>query len=179
MKLLIVILSTFFTVAASAANYTDLAFEAGFRNQNADVTNSDTSAQTAYQLGLSAAFPMVNSWSFRTGLFYTQKNFQVKATPNQNYKFTYVEIPATAMYKFMDYAGVYGGLNVSMNMDSDCNNNTCHKVESLVTPIVIGAAFKFAPQFGADVYFETYSGKIEQNTKNIKAIGANLMVTFD
>ena len=179
MKKILALFAIAFSMTATAANYTDLAFEAGFINQNGDVTGLDTNAQTSYQLGLSAAFPMADQWSIRSGLFYTQKNFQVKATPNQDFKFTYVEIPATVMFKFVDYAGIYGGVNLSMNLDDDCGSATCQDVKSFTTPILIGAAFKFAPQFGANVYFESMSGEAAKDVKNFKAIGANLMVTFD
>lgn len=182
MKNLLVICSVLlaFAATASAANYTDMALEVGFRNQNADVTGSDTNAKIGYQFGLSTAFPVADQWSIRTGLFYTQKNVEVETgTTKEDYKFTYVEIPATVMMKFMDSAGVYAGFNLSMNLDDDCGAGTCSDVESFTTPIVIGAAFKFAPQFGANVYFETLSGDAADNLKNFKAVGANLMITFD
>lgn len=180
MKNLISLFAIFFTISASAANYTDMALEVGFRHQNGDVTGSDTNAKVGYQVGLSAAFPVADQWSIRSGLFYTQKNIEVESlVTKQDYKFSYVEIPATAMFKFTESAGAYAGINLSMNLDDDCGTGTCSDVESFVTPIVIGAAFKFAPQLGGNVYFETLSGDVANNVKDFKAIGANLMITFD
>jgi hypothetical protein len=182
MKNIIALCALFFAVTAFAANYTDLAVEAGIRNQNGDVDGGDTNAKIGYQLGLSAAFPIADKLSFRSGLFYSEKDFELKATSttaSQNIKFSYVEIPATFELKFLDYAGVYAGVNLSMNLDNDCGSNSCHNVQSFVTPIVIGAAFKFAPQLGADVFFEDQSGKVADGIKNLKAVGVNLMITFD
>lgn len=180
MKNLISLFVVFFAMSVSAANFTDMAFEVGFRHQNGDVTGADTNAKLGYQLGLSVAFPMADQWSIRSGLFYTEKNIEVESgTTKQDFKFSYVEIPATVMMKFSESAGAYAGLNLSMNLDDDCGTVTCSSVESFTTPIVIGAAFKFAPQLGADIYFETISGDVAQNIKAFKAIGANLMITFD
>ncbi len=180
MKNLISLTAVLFSTSVFAANYTDMALEVGFRHQNGDVAGSDTNAKVGYQLGLSTAFPMADKWSFRTGLFYTEKNIEVESgTTKQDYKFSYVEIPATVMMKFTESAGAYAGVNLSMNLDDDCGTGTCSSVESFVTPIVIGAAFKFAPQFGGNVYFETLSGDVANGVKDFKAIGANLMVTFD
>lgn len=180
MKNLLFLSISFFAITVGAANYTDMALEIGFRHQNGDVTGSDSNAKLGYQVGLSTAFPIADQWSFRTGLFYTQKNIEVEtATTKHDFKFTYVEIPAAAMLKFADSAGAYAGLNLSMNLDDDCGTTSCSSVESFTTPIVIGVAFKFAPQFGGNVYFETLSGDVANGVKDFKAVGANLMITFD
>jgi hypothetical protein len=182
MKFLITLSACIFTLSASAANYTDMAFEVGFRNQNGDVdtTGVSTNAKIGYQLGLSAAFPVAEQWSIRSGLFYTQKNFEMKiGTVNQDLKFTYIEIPATVLFKFADFGGVYGGLNLSLNLDDDCGTTACSDVKSLTTPLVIGANFKFAPQMGGNVYVESLSGEVANGVKNLVAIGANFMVTFE
>jgi hypothetical protein len=179
MKNLIILGAVLFAVTASAANYTDMALEVGFRNQNGTVTGGDTNAKIGYQVGLTAAFPVADQWSVRSGLLYTQKNIELKGTPNTDLKFTYVEIPLAALFKFADYGGIYGGVNLSMNLDSDCGTPDCTGVASFTTPIVIGATFKFAPQMGGNVYVESLSGKVADNVKDFKAVGANLMITFD
>ncbi len=83
------------------------------------------------------------------------------------------------MFKFMENVGVYGGVNVDFNLSDDCGSPSCDDVQSLTTPIVIGAAFKFAPQMGANVFFESGSGEVAEGVKDFKAVGVNLMITFD
>ncbi len=180
MKNILSLFAVLFTLTASAANYTDMALEVGFRHQNGDVAGAETNAKLGYQFGLTATFPMAEKMSFRSGLLYTQKNIEVETTViTQDYKFTYVEIPLTALFKFADYGAVYGGLNLSLNLDDDCGTATCSDVESLTTPIVVGATFKFAPQMGGNLYIEKLSGDIANNVKDFTAVGANLMITFD
>ena len=50
--------------------------------------------------------------------------------------------------------------------------------QSSINPFIIGAAFKFAPQLGANVFFET-GGDAANNLKNYRSVGVNLMFTFD
>lgn len=180
MKSLFTLCAVLFAVTASAANYTDMALEVGFRSQNGDVTGASTNAKAGYQVGLTAAFPVADQWSVRTGILYTQKNVETSVlTVKQDLKFTYAEIPVTALFKFADYGGIYGGLNLSLKLDDDCGTTDCTGVKSFTTPLVIGAAFKFAPQLGGSVYIESLSGEVADNVKNFTAIGANLMITFD
>jgi Outer membrane protein beta-barrel domain len=182
MKSLFTLCALLFAVTASAANYTDMALEVGFRSQNGDVDGAgvSTNAQVGYQFGLTASFPVAEQWSIRSGLLYTQKNVEAEVlTTKQDLKFTYVEIPATALFKFADYGGVYAGLNISLNLDDDCGTTACTGVKSLTTPLVIGAQFKFAPQMGGSVYVESLSGEVADGVKNFTAVGANLMITFD
>jgi hypothetical protein len=168
------------SLQARAANYTDLAFEAGFRSQNGDITGAQTDAQMGYQFGVSAAFPVAEKFSLRTGFMYSQKN--VKATvgsASSDYKFTFVEIPATAMVKFTESAGAYAGVALSLNMDDKCGSQTCLNSKSFLTPFLLGVAFKFAPQFGLNLYYEALNAKLATGVENFRAVGANLMVTFD
>ena len=184
MKKLLGLFVIFLGTQAFAANYTDLALEVGFRQQNGTATgaNLDGKSKIGYQLGMTAAFPVAEAWSIRTGLMYTERSIKVESsisTLSESAKFTYVDIPATVMYKFVDYAGAYAGVNLSMNLDNDCGSTKCTGVKSMITPFVVGAAFKFAPQLGGDVFFETMSGEVADNLKDFKAVGAHLMITFD
>jgi hypothetical protein len=44
--------------------------------------------------------------------------------------------------------------------------------------LVVGGSFKFAPNVGVDVYFEAMD-KINDDFKEGRAVGANLLITFD
>ena len=161
----------------------DYALELGIRQQNGDSVDSsaELDSRMNFQVGMSGFLPIADKWAFRTGLFYTERNVKVKNSGQSfDVKFSTIDIPLTAMYKFEDYAGVFFGLNLVSNLDSSVSNGgTLKDVESLQTPIVLGAAFKFAPQMGASVYYEIGTGDVAQGMDNFRAIGANLMVTFD
>ena len=180
MKRLFLMAIAMVSISAHGANYTDLAVEAGVRSQNGNVSGSDTNAMIGYQFGVTGAFPIAEILSFRTGFLYTQKNFEVEGTAGAgDYKFTYVEVPATLMLKFTEYAGAYAGVALSLNLDDECGAASCTGTESVVTPILIGASFKFAPQLGLNLYYETITGKVANGVDDLRAVGANLMITFD
>lgn len=173
---------TLLSLQAWSANYTDAAIEAGFRQQNGTVegVGVDEKAKNGFQVGVSGAFPISDMFSFRTGLFYVEKPLEYEVGgASEDIRFTYFEVPATAMYKFAEYAGVYAGLNVDVNLSDDCGTTNCQSVQSLTTPFVMGAAFKFAPQLGANVFFESGSSKLADGVKDFRAVGVNLMVTVD
>jgi hypothetical protein len=178
MKILIIVLLA--TISAHAVNYSDAAFEIGFRQQNGTVTGgADEKAKTGYQVGVSGTVPITDVLSFRSGLFYVEKSIEVDTTPKTELKFTYFQVPVTLMAKLMDNMGLYAGVNVEFNLGDDCTANSCDDVESMTTPFVLGAAFKFAPQLGANLFFESGSGKVAEGIKDFKAVGVNLMITFD
>ncbi len=179
---IISLLVLFFGLSAQAVDYADAAFEIGFRQQNGTVESAgvDENAKIGYQVGVSGSMPIADSLSFRSGLFYVEKAIETESGATKtDLKFTYFQIPATLMFKFMENVGVYGGVNVDFNLSDDCGSSDCDDVQSLTTPIVIGAALKFAPQMGANVFFESGSGEVAEGIKDFKAVGVNLMITFD
>ena len=189
-NVLVLLVSMIISVAASAAA-SDYGVVAGFRSQSgesADATVS-TSSATGYQLGLTASFPLSGDLNFRTGLMYVERpiKFAVTATPTNTagLKLTYFDIPLTLSYKVADYAAVYGGLLLGMNLSKSYAGTgvfagqTVTDIKSMITPIVIGAAFRFAPQIGADVFFETFGSEVAAGYKNYRAVGANFVYYFD
>lgn len=177
----------------SSAAFADLSYgiEAGMRSQSGDtdVTGGSTDSQTAMQVGMFGIMPISSAWNIRTGLLYTQRPLSEKISGIENkIDMNYVDIPFNIMYKFEDYAGVYLGVNLAINMDKKCSAAGCSMgdVSSPLIPLVVGAAFKFSPNFGLNVYFESASGKVAtvnnvttHDLKNYRAVGANLLLTFD
>lgn len=160
----------------------DYALEIGPRMQNGNTVNSaaELDSKMNFQVGLSGNLPIAEKWAFRTGLFYTQRNVVLKANNvESDVEFSSVDIPVTLLYRFEDYAGVFFGLNLVSNLDSSISNGTLQDVESLQTPLVLGASFKFAPQLGLSVYYEIGNSEVAQGLEKFRAIGANLLITFD
>lgn len=172
--------------SAYALNY---GLELGFRQQSAaSPTGSSAVSQNGIQGGVTGAFDLSSPLSLRLGFLYTQRPQIFKNdTTNSETKVSmnYFDIPVALMYQIEEYAGVYGGVVAGLNLDSSCDTSGCkaNEVKSLLMPIQIGANFKFAPQMGATVYYETSSGDAAKlNGTGIggyKAVGVNLMITFD
>lgn len=167
---------TVYTANSFAAG--DFGLEVGLHNQSGDTDlNQSTTTQGGFQFGATAAFQVNGPLHFRTGMLYTNRHLKVSDT---KYSLNYLDIPATLMYKFEDYAGVFAGVVASLNLDSSTNDSTkVTGVKSTLFPIVFGATFKFAPQMGATIYYESISGDVADHLKNFRAVGANLVMTFE
>ena len=171
-------------MSSSAFADIDYGLEVGIRQQSGDVNSPGTTdSQMGLQFGATANFPIAGPVHLRTGMLYTQRPLVVK--PNgggaeTKYTMNYLDVPVALLYKFEEYAGVYAGVSLAMNLDKSADNGaTINDVKSPLIPFLIGASFKFAPNLGANLYFESASGEAAKGLKNYRAIGANLQITFD
>lgn len=165
----------------SDISYSMPAIEVGFKWGSADFAQSDSNKQViGFEVGGSAVFNISNSIGIKTGLFYNERPFQSSfGTVDQKGKITYFDVPVLLMFKFEDYAGIYIGPSLSMKLSDESSPLKLIGIKGSVTPITVGAQFKFAPNFGANIYFESVSGEIAQDVSNARAVGANLLITFD
>jgi len=174
----------------SSAALADLNYglEVGIRSQSgdSDAAGASTSSQTAMQFGAFGILQLSGPWNLRTGMLYTQRPLTEEISGGDNkIEMNYLDIPVTVMYKFEEYAGVYAGVNLAMNLDKKCDAVGCKvsDAKSPLIPIVIGAAFKFTPNLGMNLYYESASGEVAKSNgnslKDYRAVGANLLVTFD
>lgn len=157
--------------------------EFGFKWSSAEVENADSTKQTlAYQLGGTAVFAVNKPFALKTGLFYSNRpaKYEVNSVEGEA-NFTYFDIPAQFMYLFEDYAGVYVGPSLSLNLSKECKPSGCslRKVQSMVVPITVGALFKFAPGMGANIFFETIGGNLAEGVSSHRSVGANFFLSFD
>jgi hypothetical protein len=177
----IVLSSTVFAQSKPNIAYSMPAAEFGFKWNSADydstllpgVTNKQ---EIGFQLGASAVFDFAPSFGLKTGLFYSERPItsEVAGTTTKS-KITYFEVPAFFMFKFEDYAGVYVGPSLAMKLGTD--NVTDAK--SMVVPITFGAQFKFLPNMGANIFFETVPSELAKGVKSSRAVGVNLLITLD
>ncbi|HEY8270375.1 MAG TPA: outer membrane beta-barrel protein [Pseudobdellovibrionaceae bacterium] len=171
----------FVTLISFHASAQFMGVELGVRQQSASpvATGISTNTEMAYQFGLVGAFPMVDNFLFRSGFLYTQRPVTAKiGTATTKYTFNYFDIPLTVLWKLNDFGGVYGGVNLSLVASADCDNCGTTVDKKGAMPLVVGGSFKFAPNVGVDVYFEAMD-KINDDFKEGRAVGANLLITFD
>lgn len=169
------------TERKSSMSYSMPAIEVGFKWASADVKNADSNKQViGYQVGGSAVFDIAGNFGIKTGLFYNERPFESTfGSSTLKGKITYFDIPVLLMFKFEDYAGVYVGPAMSLKLSDEVSPGKLTNIKGNVVPLMVGAQFKFAPNFGANIYFESVSGEIADNISNSRAVGANLMITFD
>lgn len=182
MKKLALSLVAVLSVSSVAMADIDYGLEVGVRSQSGDVatTTSSTSSQMGLQFGATAHFPISGPLHLRTGMLYTQRPLIVKTgTAENKISMNYLDIPVALMYKFEEYAGVFAGVSLGMNLDKSADTGTVTDVKSPLMPMIIGASFKFAPDLGIALYYENASGEAAQGLKDYRAVGANLMITLD
>jgi hypothetical protein len=183
MRLLSLLVALLFSQVLLAA---DLAMTVGTRQNSvsaASVGALDKSGM-GYQFGGLAFIPMTDALSVRTGFIYAKRNFTLTvAGVTSDYDFNYFDIPMTALFRFSDFGGVFAGVVFGLNLTDDCTLSTgascsANGVNTTVTPLTVGASFKFAPQLGGEIYLET-GGELSSDAKSYRAVGASLLVTFE
>ena len=171
--------SVFAQQARSNVSYSMPAIELGFKSNTADVAGSDSTRQkNSFQLGASAVFDFAPTLGLKTGLFYSERAFEAVFPGGlvSSGKINYFEIPAQLMFKFEEYAGVYAGPSLAVKLGDDLGGTSA---ESMVVPLTLGAQFKFLPNIGVNIFFETIPGDIASGVKNSRAVGANLLISLD
>ncbi|MEK6774071.1 MAG: outer membrane beta-barrel protein [Bdellovibrionota bacterium] len=188
-KLVLFGLATAVTAFSTAVIAAEFNAEVGFRQQSGDGgTGFNSKSEVGYQLGMTGNFDINGPLMFRTGLLYTQRPLTIELTSSAassaKVSLTYFDVPLTLMYKFEDYGGAYAGIIAAVNLDKNYSGTgtlaggTVTNAKSMITPFILGAAFKFAPGMGVNIYFES-GGDVSDTLKSYRAVGANFMLSFD
>lgn len=180
---LLLALSVSFVNQVQAA---DLALSVGTRQNSVQASQAGVidKSMMGYQFGGLAFLPLTDTFSIRSGFLYTKINYKLESTTVAEYDFNYFNIPLTGYFKFSDFGGVFAGPVLSINLTDDCtlsSGASCAASGAATTmlPLSLGATFKFAPQMGGEIYLEVGSGDIADSAKNYRAVGANLLITFE
>lgn len=169
-------------VLSMGASAADFHLEAGFHQQAGEVTATTANAksQVGYQFGGIVNVDMGDAFGFRTGMMYVQRPLVSEVNGSETkYDLNYFDIPLTAQYRFADYASVFAGLNLALNIDANASRGSVTDVKTPIMPFVLGATFKFAPQLGGTIYYETMSGDVANGLKNYRAVGFSLGIYFN
>ena len=179
----VLLISTFAMAQKSptAAVYSMPAIEVGFKSNTATLPYSTANNQvTAFQLGVSGVYNLFESFGIRSGLFYSERPFSADYSGSTTKgKLTYFDVPVQLMFKFEEYAGVYAGPSLSIKMSDEVSPGSLTGIKSTVMPFTFGAQFKFLPNMGLNVFFETVSGELATNVESSRAVGVNLLFTMD
>jgi hypothetical protein len=186
-KIILAMFTIISTSALAEVSYSMPALEVGFKwnsmDYNGSATNSSSQQSMGLQMGGSMVFNFTEQFGLRTGLFYAERPFKFSfgTLGDGSGKLTYIDIPVHFMFKFEDYAGIYIGPSFSTKLGEQCDQAGCSVTDakSMIVPITFGAQFKFTPNLGLNLFFETVSGDISKDLKNSRGIGMNLLLAFD
>lgn len=171
----------FAAMSPTAAEYSMVAAEVGFKSNSVTATGSTSDNQvTGFQLGVSGVYNFTEKFGLKSGLFYAERPFSSDFGASEvKGKVTYFEVPAFLMLKFEEYAGVYVGPSLAVKLGDELKPGSLTGVKSIVVPLTFGAQFKFLPSIGANVFFETIGGEMATGVENSRAVGVNLMISVD
>lgn len=168
------------SVAVAEVSYSMPAVEAGFKWNSMDLDNATSTKQVAgFQLGGSIVINFLSFLGLRTGLFYNERPFKADfSTSSASGKITYADIPVQLMFKLQDYAGIYIGPSISNKIGDESSGVNLIGIKSIAVPITFGAQFKFAENFGLNIFFESV-GTLANNVSASRGIGANFILAFE
>jgi hypothetical protein len=170
------------STAFAQVSYSMPALEGGFKWNSMDFDGSNSNNQVVgFQFGGSVIVNFSTQFGLRTGLFYNERPFKSEFTGLSDVegKITYADIPVHLMLKLEDYAGIYIGPSISTKIGDEVKGGTLTGVKSSVMPLTVGAQFKFAPNFGLNIFFETISSSLAKELTASRGIGANFVLAFD
>lgn len=180
MRFLMILIAATLTSAPTFAQ--ELGLLGGFHQTTAESANTTYSddGKIGYKLGALARFEMSEPFSFRSGLIYTARNFDLNAPGIEvEYKFSYLDVPALIDYRLNDVVGFYGGLSIGINVADEAKINGVDAgdidTESMIALGQVGASFLFQDMFSLDVYYERGLGDIANSVKDYSTFGANFV----
>jgi Outer membrane protein beta-barrel domain len=169
------------STAFADVSYSMPSLEGGFKWNSMDGDGSTGNKQSlGWQIGGSTVINFNEDFGLRTGLFYSERTFKFgTAGADVTGKMTYADIPLHLMFKLEDYAGIYLGPSISTKIGDEVSVGSLTGVQSMITPITFGAAFKFQENMGINIFFETIGSKLADGITASRGIGANFMFTFN
>jgi hypothetical protein len=183
MKVLLSALILFFSLSVGAQ--IEFGVLGGVRSNQADtdIKRASISSRNSYQFGLLGFLPIWNEFAgLRTGGLISPRYVTINNTDSGavEINYVYIDVPATLMFKFTEYAGIFAGpvlsfnysKEVSCSLRADC---AATDVKSVVAPWILGLHFKFLPQIGAELYYEIVPGDLSANVSQMTAVGANFI----
>ncbi len=191
-KAFVLIVSSVISLScANVAQASDLDFAVlvGTKNNSAttDITGATVTSKFGIMVGVLGLLPLTrNGFGIRSGGIYNQR-YVTMGPSNQGdieIQYTYFDIPMTPMLQIDRLITLFAGPVLAFNQSKDVSCSkapTCAAadVKSFLMPIQIGADFRFAPQFGGEVFFESISGDISKNVANMTSVGFAGLIFFE
>lgn len=168
---------------SNLAQAQDIGFNVGLRADSASPANSSytISGQNALTFGSVIKSLISDKIALRYGLQYTQRQYQIEQSNlTQTHKFTYFEIPVGILYQLNEFGGLFLGPSLGLGLEKNCGPGvSCIGFNSSYVSMQFGASFKFAPQMGVEVFYESGLSAVTRDIQSPRAVGLNLLITFD
>jgi hypothetical protein len=178
-SMLLIMMLTFMAATNSFAS--DYGVVIGVRSDSATSNNLNTqiNSNTDYMAGVVGVMDAFSQFQLRSGFLYTTRSYGYipQSGASGTATFSSLDVPVGLLWKMSDYGGPFLGANVALNVSSSCPGGTCTGLSSMPVGLQLGAQFKFAPQFGAAIYYESM-GPLGIDIDSPKAAVGQLLITF-
>ncbi|MCB9026938.1 MAG: hypothetical protein H6625_11505 [Bdellovibrionaceae bacterium] len=152
-----------------------------------DESNSkpELDGKAGYQLGVLGFIDVVEDSFFRTGAIVSNRKFDadLTATVSLDAELMSLEVPITYLMMFSDYAGLFGGLKLGLNLSDKCSvSDASFKCdmdpESIFYAANVGGHFRFVPDFGIEVEYNLGLSDMAKDYKLKNSLGVGIFYLF-
>ncbi len=175
---------------SSPSSGTDVGYMFGVKNANFSTSGSPAptfTSETGLMAGVIAIGDLGSGVKFRSGGYYAERTAKTTLSgATSTIKFSYLDVPVTALYKFNDMVGAFGGLALGLKIADSCTGDStvCSSTTggynlpaSFITAGQLGLDAKFHPNWSGEIFYEFGLSDISQSTK-ASSISAALIFIY-
>jgi hypothetical protein len=187
---LLVFMGTLSSVA-NASSGTDVGYFFGIKNATFSSTANPAptfSSATGLMAGMVAVGDMGSgALKFRSGGYYSERTAKSEVSgATSTIKFSYLDVPVTALYKMNDMVGFFAGVDLGLKINDSCSGDSTicasttggnYQPSSFVTSAQLGLNAKFHPNWSGEIFYELGLSDLSQYTK-ANALSAALLFLY-
>lgn len=159
-KLLIFVLPLFFMTWNAHAYEMGVTFGMQTTDVDTDSAGVEMNAGSDLYAGVLGFIEAGDGGYLRTGAFISMRKYESEfGSITAEQSLTSIDVPLTYLFMFSEYAGVFGGAKLGLNISDDCSiegsNAQCTDadIEALHYATTLGVHFRFVPNFGIEVEY--------------------------
>lgn len=157
----------------------DMGFYAGLNMTEIKTDTVSYDSEIGFDLGMSYIADLGLPFLVRTGAGLSVKNSSYSII---DVSLTYLEVPATAFFKFNDQFAGFAGLNFLLNVADDCevSGGTCtlNDPETFVMALALGTRINLAAGSDIEVVYEKGLTEVAEDVDHEYSFGARYVHSF-
>ena len=179
------ILAAMIVFTGFSAQAYEMAATGGMQTTDIDIDGADTSSGTGFYGGVLGFIEAGGEGYFRTGALLSMRKFErdfgngVSAEAST----TSIDVPLTYMMMLSEYASLYGGLKLGLNVSEDCTLSgfagSCDTdATGMYYSLNLGGHFRFVPNFGIEVEYNMGLSEIAENVDYKSSLAVGVVYLF-
>lgn len=151
---------------------------------DSNVNGATVDGKLNFKVGALVGFELAENTKFRSGLLYNRRHLDTTVSGNKfEYKFAYLDVPATLQYNINEMVGFFGGLVIAVNVGDDVDGPAGvtvgdPKAEGMIAIMTGGVNLMFNDMIGFDFYYERGMGRFATGLENHSTFGGSFLYWF-